>query len=271
MLPIDQTVTWLSLLFAMTILANRLHVLDTFGAMVALPIGFTVLWLGTISWFFILLLFFLLASILTKYKYKYKEKMGYSEGNRGARGWKSVLANGGPSALFAVLYHFSNNNPVFVLAFVGSISFALSDTVATEVGLLGQAKPRSIITGKKIDTGQSGGVTLQGEIAALICSLFIASICGLLLSQDVPLSASIIFSSGVIAGMISTNIDSIFGATIQAKYLCAKCKKCLETKIDHCQVRTELTSGIVIIDNNIVNLLGALIGAAIAGSVVLLT
>lgn len=114
-------------------------------------------------------------------------------------------------------------------------------------------------------------MTLQGEIAALLCSLFIASICGLLLSEDLPLSAYIIFSSSVIAGMISTNIDSVFGATIQAKYLCAKCKKCLETKIDHCQVRTELTSGIVIIDNNMVNILGALIGAAISGSFVLLT
>ena len=87
---------------------------------------------------------------------------------------EKCIANGGPSALFAVLYHFSNNNPVFVLAFVGSISFALSDTVATEVGLLGQAKPRSIITGKKIDTGQSGGVTLQGEIA--VTNLFIVYI-----------------------------------------------------------------------------------------------
>jgi hypothetical protein len=32
-----------------------------------------------------------------------------------------------------------------------------------------------------------------------------------------------------------------------------------------------LTSGIVIIDNNMVNILGALIGAAISGSFVLLT
>ena len=52
-----------------------------------------------------------------------------------------------------------------LLSFIGSISFAMSDTIATEIGMLSKAKPRSILTGKEIDIGMSGGITIQGEIA----------------------------------------------------------------------------------------------------------
>ena len=84
---------------------------------------------------------------------------------------RNVLANGGPLATIAILYYISHNDPIFMLSFVGSISFALSDTIATELGLLSKVKPRSLLTGKQIDKGQSGGVTIQGEIAALMGSL----------------------------------------------------------------------------------------------------
>ena len=59
--------------------------------------GFVILYFGSVLWFFVLLIFFIIASIFTKYKYKQKQKMGLSEGNSGARGWKSVIANGGPA------------------------------------------------------------------------------------------------------------------------------------------------------------------------------
>ena len=96
------------------------------------------------------------------------------------------------AAAFAILYYLSHNNPVFTLSFTGSISFALSDTVATEVGLLSKAKPRSILTGKEINTGQSGGVTVRGEIAALTGSLLIGTVCWLLLSEGILLQMRVI-------------------------------------------------------------------------------
>jgi len=269
MIPIEQAVAWLSFMIATTIFAYRMRVIDRFGAIAAVPMGFVILYFGSVLWFFVLLIFFIIASIFTKYKYKQKQKMGLSEGNSGARGWKSVIANGGPAAAFAILYYLSHNNPVFTLSFTGSLSFALSDTIATEVGLLSKAKPRSILTGKEIDTGQSGGVTVRGEIAALTGSLLIGTVCWLLLSEGILLQIRVILPAAITAGMLATNIDSIFGATIQAKYRCTNCKKCLEKRAMHCNIFTIQESGISLIDNNVVNLLAAIIGAVISASFII--
>ncbi|HEY6164506.1 MAG TPA: DUF92 domain-containing protein [Nitrososphaeraceae archaeon] len=269
MLPLEQTVVWFSFMIATTIFAYRMRVIDRFGAIAAVPMGFVILYFGSVLWFFVLLIFFIIASIFTKYKYKQKQKMGLSEGNSGARGWKSVIANGGPAAAFAILYYLSHNNPVFTLSFTGSLSFALSDTIATEVGLLSKAKPRSILTGKEIDTGQSGGVTVRGEIAALTGSLLIGTVCWLLLSEGILLQIRVILPAAITAGMLATNIDSIFGATIQAKYRCTNCKKCLEKRAMHCNIFTIQESGISLIDNNVVNLLAAIIGAVISASFII--
>lgn len=270
MIPIEQAFAWLSFMIATTIFAYRMRVIDRFGAVAAIPMGFVILYFGSVLWFLVLLIFFVTASLFTKYKYKQKQKMGLSEGNDGARGWKSVIANGGPAAAFAILYYLSHNNPVFTLSFTGSLSFALSDTVATEVGLLSKAKPRSILTGKEINTGQSGGVTVRGEIAALTGSILIGTICGLLLSEGILLQILVILPAAITAGTIATNIDSIFGATIQAKYRCINCKKCLEKRAIHCNVFTIQERGIRLIDNNVVNLLAAIIGAAISASFIII-
>lgn len=270
MIPIEQAVAWLSFMIATTIFAYRMRVIDRFGAVAAIPMGFIILYFGSVLWFLVLLIFFVTASLFTKYKYKQKQKMGLSEGNDGARGWKSVIANGGPAAAFAILYYLSHNNPVFTLSFTGSLSFALSDTVATEVGLLSKAKPRSILTGKEINTGQSGGVTVRGEIAALTGSILIGTVSGLLLSEGIMLQILVILPAAITAGTIATNIDSIFGATIQAKYRCINCKKCLEKRAIHCNVFTIQERGIPLIDNNVVNLLAAIIGAAISASFIII-
>src|ERR671926_1209755 len=240
MLSIEQAIASVAFMVVMTILAYKVRIIDKYGAIVALPLGFIILYFGSILWFFLILIFFITGSLFTKYKYKQKQNMELAENNGGARSWKSVVANGAPAAAFAIFYYLSHNNPIFTLFFTGSVSFALSDTVATEIGLLSKSKPRSIVTGKKIDTGQSGGITIQGEIAALIGSLLIGS------------------------------IDSIFGATIQAKYKCLNCKKYLEKMTIHCNLPVVQERGISIVDNNIVNLLAAFIGGLISASFIIL-
>src|ERR671926_159206 len=240
MLSIEQAIASVAFMVVMTILAYKVRIIDKYGAIVALPVGFIILYFGSILWFFVILIFFITGSLFTKYKYRQKQNVELAEDNSGARSWKSVVANGAPAAAFAILYYLSHNNPIFTLFFTGSVSFALSDTVATEIGLLSKSKPRSILTGKKIDTGQSGGITIQGEIAAMT------------------------------GGMIATNIDSIFGATIQAKYKCLNCKKYLEKMTIHCNLPVVQERGISIVDNNIVNLLAAFIGGLISASFIIL-
>src|SRR5919204_116145 len=159
MLSIEQSVASVSFMVVMTILAYKVRIIDRYGAIAALPVGFIILYFGSILWFFVILIFFITGSLFTKYKYKQKQNMELAEDNGGARSWKSVVANGAPAA----------------------------------------------ITG----------------------------------------------------GMIATNIDSIFGATIQAKYKCLNCKKYLEKMTIHCNLPVVQERGISMVDNNVVNLLAA--------------
>jgi uncharacterized protein (TIGR00297 family) len=269
MLPLTQSIAWLSVMILMSVIAYKIKTIDKYGAFSAVPIGFIILMAGGISWFLILLLYFLLASYFTKYKYKHKETIGVTEAKSGARGWNSVLANGGPLAIFATMYFLSNNNYVYLLCFVGSVAFALSDTSATEIGLLSKVQPRSILSGKRIYPGYSGGISMKGEIAAILGSLAIGTACGILLATSI-IHTLIIISAAVAAGMIATNIDSIFGETVQAKYRCKVCNKYAEKRILHCSIPVARQAGIWFVDNNTVNILGSAIGAVVASSFVLL-
>ena len=270
MLTIEHYLMWISLMITISFFAYKIKVIDKSGILTAIPIGYTILYFGEVSWFFILLLFFIIASVFTKYKYKQKLKLGVSQENHGARNWKSVLANGMPVASLAILYYLFDNSPMFMLSFVGSISFALSDTLATELGLLSKEKPRSILTGKEIEKGESGGITLRGEIAAIISSLAIGSICGIWLSKNEVSQIPIIIIAALVGGVLATNLDSFLGSTIQAKYRCVNCKKCLEMKVIHCNRFTIRERGTSFIDNNVVNFLGAIISALISASFVIL-
>ena len=265
MLPLDQSVTWLSAMVVLTIFAYRIKSIDAYGAFAAVPIGFVTLLFGGISWFLVLLSFFLIASYFTKHNYEQKEIAGFSEKNRGARGWASVLANGGLPTLFAVLYYITGYNNLYLFCFGGSLAFALADTVATEVGLLSKSTPRSILTGKTILRGHSGGVTWRGEIAAIAGSLVIGIISALLFSRDIYQFA-VIVGAFTTSGVLSTNVDSVMGETVQCKYRCRICNKYSEKEIIHCNVITIQRTGLRFIDNNMVNVLGSFIGAAISCS-----
>lgn len=270
MLTIEHSLIWISLMIAISFFAYKTKVINRSGILTAMPIGFTILFFGEVSWFFILVLFFIIASIFTKYKHREKQKLGAPQENDVPRNWKSVLANGLPLAGLAILYYLSDRSPIFMLSFVGSISFALSDTLATELGLLSKEKPRSILTGEEIDRGQSGGITFQGEIAAIISSLVIGSICGIWFSKNEMSQISIIIVAALVGGVLATNLDSFLGSTIQAKYKCIHCKMRLEKKAIHCNKSMIQDKGIPIIDNNVVNLLGAMVGALISATFVIL-
>ena len=268
MLPLDESVGWLSLMIALTLLAYRINAIDVYGALAAVPIGFIALLFGGVSWFLALLSFFLIASYFTKHKYKQKESAGYSEKNRGARGWASVLANGGLPAVFAIIYYISGNNNLYLFCYAGSLAFALADTVATEVGLLSESTPRSILTGRTILRGHSGGATLRGEIAATVGSMIIGTVCGSLFSSNIG-QFLIIFVACITSGILSTNADSALGETLQCKYRCTICSKYSETKIIHCNAVTIRDRGFRLIDNNMVNILSSFIGATLCSFFIL--
>lgn len=98
----------------------------------------------------------------------------------------------------------------------------------------------------------------------------IGSICGLFLSEGAFSQMHVILPAAITGGMIATNIDSILGATIQAKYKCLNCKKNVEEMTIHCNLPVVQEKGISMVDNNVVNLLAAFIGGLVSASFIIL-
>jgi uncharacterized protein (TIGR00297 family) len=191
--------------------AFRAKTADLSGLFSAALVGTILLVFATpkgTQWFLIMLSFFILGSAATKYKYQYKKRIGVEQGQSGARGYRNVFANGIIAAAAAVLFGVFQM-PVFIVLYVGCVATAAADTLASEIGVTGGI-PYMITTFKKVPIGTNGGVTLTGELVALLGG-FTISLVAFLLSVITPEMMVIC----TLAGFVGTNIDSFVGATLE--------------------------------------------------------
>ena len=164
-------------------------------------------------WFFIVLAFFIIGSVFTKFKYAHKKKIGVAQNKNGRRGYKNAFANVGIGIIACILFGVTAN-PVFAVVFIGSVATAAADTLASEIGVVAGKNPRMITSMKPCTAGINGGVTLAGQLACAGGAVFI-SLLGYLFGI-VPLTGAL---AACIAGIIGTNIDSLIGALIENKGL----------------------------------------------------
>ncbi|MCU0628302.1 MAG: TIGR00297 family protein [Methanoregulaceae archaeon] len=188
----------------------RTRTADVSGLFSGALIGIILIVFADIRWFLIMLAFFILGSVSTRYRYNDKEEMGVEQKHGGARGYLNVFSNGGVSATAAVLWGVTGN-PLCAVLFVGSVATAAADTMASEIGVTG-GEPYMITTFSRVPAGTNGGVTVLGETVAA-AGAFIISVIAFLLGV-IPLP---VVAAGTIAGFIGTNIDSIVGAVIENK------------------------------------------------------
>ena len=151
-------------------------------------------------------MFFISSTILSKFNSQKAIKL---ESNRNAA---QVFANGGLALLLCIVNHFFPNNFLYY-SFIAAIAAANSDTWGTEIGKFSKKNPIDIISGKKLEAGESGGVTLIGIIGSLLGSLLI-SLTGYLFDVDIKY-LMIIFLSGFLASLF----DSILGSTFQSRFI----------------------------------------------------
>ncbi|MCJ7635306.1 DUF92 domain-containing protein [Candidatus Bathyarchaeota archaeon] len=235
------------------------RVLDVAGTVTALLVGSIILFLGGVQWFALLLMFLFVATTATRYKLEQKRRLGLAEGQTGTRSWPNVVANGAFSATLAVAYWATSLRPLG-FAYLGAISTSMSDTLATELGLLNPYAPRLITNlHEKVPTGTSGGISLYGEVASFM-GAGVVSITALLLGFGGSQS-SIVFFSGLIGGLLGSTFDSLLGATVQATYMCQVCNKKVEKPL-HCEQKAALYTGLRFMDNNAVNFLSTICGAS---------
>jgi uncharacterized protein (TIGR00297 family) len=164
-----------------------------------------------LSWFILLLAFYLLGGAFTRYGYSQKHKLGIAQSHGGRRGYKNVYSNSLVPLVLAICFGVYGND-VFIFAFIASVATANGDTLASEIGETSRSKPRMITTLKETEPGVDGGVTPLGEAASLAGAIII----GLLATGMgmVGISGIVVAAIG---GFLGTNFDSLLGATLQSR------------------------------------------------------
>ncbi len=190
--------------------AYRAKTIDMSGVFTAVLFGVILITFVGVNWFFVVMLFFILGSYFTKFRYAEKEFLGVAEGKKGRRGYLNAFANAGVVVVASVLYGITGD-VIFIALFLGSIATATADTLASEIGVTG-GTPRMITTFRQVPPGTNGGITKTGELACLFGAIIICVFAFLL--GVAPWYVCLI---GVAAGFIGTNLDSLYGALIENK------------------------------------------------------
>ncbi len=195
------------------------------GAMATALFGLIINFTGGFIYILILMLFITVAYIATMYQFSLKKAIGIQEGSGGERGWQSVTSHVLVPTILIVMYYTLHaiSTPLFEILILSAFAFAISDAVASEMGVISN-KTYSIITWKKVDTGVNVGISLFGEVWALLGSLFIT------LSGSIIMNISgmtlytwyypVILSS--VSGFIGCNIDSILGDLVENRGFISK-------------------------------------------------
>ena len=258
----------LSLLFGFLLgvliaaLAWRAFALSNSGAAAAALTGGLIFGLGGLGWAVLLLAFFISSSGLSR-AFASRKAGVYEKFSKGSRrDWGQVLANGGLGALLAVAHAVFPSQSWPWLAFAGAMAAVNADTWATELGVLSSKPPRRITTGKIVERGASGGITLLGTLAALAGAILIGGLAALFSARG---EAWFFLAIVPLAGLLGSLFDSFLGATVQVIYRCPACEKDTERHPLHlCGAETRRIRGWRWLNNDGVNFACSLAGAILA-------
>lgn len=225
------------------------------GAVAGFLVGTIIMIGGGIPAWVMLMWFFGSSTVIGKLTSSGKRRAVELHEKGSERDWVQVLANSGLAAAASALYGITGS-PAALLAAAVALAAATADTWASEIGPLSSRPPRSIITGRRLPTGTSGGVTALGTAASLAGGVSVALIylvTLLLRPESGHPAAALIVAAG---GLLGSVVDSLLGAAVQAQY------------VDERGNRTErkegntLLRGLPAINNDAVNALsGALVSA----------
>ncbi|NVM31357.1 MAG: DUF92 domain-containing protein [Candidatus Helarchaeota archaeon] len=273
-----HAIVGLIIVSAFGVLSIKLRIVSFSGLIAGFIVGYIVWIFGGWTWFIIILMFHLSAAFFTKFKYKRKVKQGLAQEKGGARGWPNVFANGGFPTICAalegifVILIIGGAFDIFLFGFIGAVATMTADTIATETGLLSKTNPRLVTKLRKVvEPGSSGGVTILGELGALVGTLIIGGMAWLLAGLGL-LASSFTYQlliAAVVAGMLGCLVDSVFGASIQGIFQCNVCNKITE-KAKHCGKKSTHLRGMAFFENNMVNFVASMSGGLIAMGLFLL-
>lgn len=239
---------------AIVLIAHRSRALDRTGAYAAVLIG-TASAIAGWDWALLLIAFFLSSSALSRIGVDIKHRASQDILEKGSeRDAQQVIANGGVFAL-AALVDALTASPIAHVAGAGAIAAAMADTWATEIGMVSKARPRHVITGRTVPAGTSGATTSAGT-AGMVLGAGFAALCAFAVGWPV-----IAIAAAFGGGVVGASVDTVVGATIQARRRCASCGVLTERVRHTCGAHTAHAGGIEWLGNDMVNLLATCTGA----------
>lgn len=187
------------------------------GMVTGVLLVFLTIVLGGVVWVSMLVAFFVIGGLATKFRYEEKRMRGVAEPNRGARGTGNVLGNTAV-AIAAVLGHAavpgdSAMQPLFLFAFAGAIATALSDTLSSEIGGL-YDRPMLITSFDRVAPGTNGAISLEGTLAGAAGGAVIGGL--FMWLHGATLTTGVVIG---VAGIVGMLIDSLLGAMFEGRVI----------------------------------------------------
>lgn len=247
-----------SALFAAIVcfISFKVKFLDASGALAAFILATILFGVGTWQWAAPILAFFVLSSLLGRYRRTRNAAVDEKFSKSNTRDAKQVFANGGIPALIMIVATVTAQDwlyPVYLVA----LAAATADTWGTEIGTLVGGKTVSVIGFKEAAVGQSGGISFAGTFGGIVGAAIIAGTGWYWINGIEFLAVVVIF------GFVGSFFDSVLGATVQERLKCAVCS--LETeRTVHCGQKTIYVKGIQGFDNDFVNVLSIIVAASIS-------
>lgn len=252
------------------------------GALTATAVGTCIWLLGGLQGFLIMGIFFVAASLLSKFKRTQRAALHlearHDKSDR--RDFTQVLANSLVPLGFLFAYALSHESPWYI-GFLSAFAASSADTWASEIGVLSRTPPKTILGHKALPVGMSGGVTNLGLFASCLGAGLIAGSAFVInlsaqwlsaLSWLSPFSTepskalintlvlSLIIGA---AGFFGAILDSLMGETLQAKYKAKDPSVIMTERAES----NELISGYRWIDNNVVNFASVAVAALAASAI----
>lgn len=194
------------------------------AAVVAGAFGIAIVVFAGFGFLGVMVSFVMVSSFATRYRFAEKAERHVQEGSRGERGVSNVLAHIVLPTAIAVASGLAwISTPAAAALFAGAFAFGLSDTLASEFGVL-SGRAVSILTLRPVPAGTNGGVSSVGELFALAGAASIGLFGALaFFLTHTPIGPVVGFVATVtIAGFVACQIDSVLGETLENRGLLSK-------------------------------------------------